>query len=188
MFEDISLAWPFAASAAESEIDLAALVELYSTLLFRVANSVVRNAAEAEDIVQDTFVRVMQHKGTLPAVGDLRVWLVRIAWNLSIDHKRRVRPEQMMEAESAGLSANAMPADRVAGDVQQLDIVMKAIDRLPNKERQALLLSAVEELDTAEIAKIMGKSESAIRALLFRARIHLRERLAAAKGAKAWTT
>ena len=56
------------------------------------------------------------------------------------------------------------------------------MDRLPAAEREVLLLSAMDELSTAEIAGVMGKSESAVRALLFRARGRLRERLAAQKG------
>jgi RNA polymerase sigma-70 factor (ECF subfamily) len=55
--------------------------------------------------------------------------------------------------------------------------VMNAIDRLPLREREALLLSAMEELSTAEIGGVLGRSESSVRSLLFRARGHLRERL-----------
>src|SRR5277367_3314385 len=77
-----------------SEI-ITALVAEYSTTLYRVAYSVTRNAAEAEDIVQETFLRVLKHQGKLDEIRDARVWLVRIAWNLSLDRKRRskARPE-----------------------------------------------------------------------------------------------
>lgn len=183
MFEEISLALPFASPAAESQIDLAAIVDTYSTLLFRVANSVLRNAEEAEDVVQEVFVRVVQHQRSLPEVRDLRVWLVRIGWNLALDHRRRIRPEQMETFQAAAIVDGASPADEALGDTQRLGAVMNAIERLPKAERQALLLSALEELNTAEIARIMSKSESAVRALLFRARTHLRKRLAK-KGAK----
>ena len=57
---------------ARSEIDLAALVETYSSLLFRVAHSVLRSRAEAEDVVQDVFVRVLEHRRSLSAVRDMR--------------------------------------------------------------------------------------------------------------------
>ena len=79
--------------SVRSEIDLAALVETYSSLLFRVAHSVLRSRAEAEDVVQDVFVRVLEHRQSLSAVRDMRVWLVRVAWNLAIDRRRRIRPE-----------------------------------------------------------------------------------------------
>ena len=177
VFEDISLAWPFASPVAESTIDLAAIVDAYSTLLFRVANSIVHNAVEAEDVVQDVFVRVVQHQASLPEVRDLRVWLVRIAWNLALDRRRRIRPEQFNEALVATLPGSNAAADEAYSGTQRLRHVMHAIECLPKAERQALSLSALEELDTAEIGRIMGKSDSAVRALLFRARTHLRERL-----------
>ena len=76
--------------SAGSEIDLTALVETYSALLFRVAYSVLRSRTEAEDAVQDVFVRVIEHRLSLPEVRDMRVWLVRITWNLAIDRRRRI--------------------------------------------------------------------------------------------------
>ena len=170
----------FAVSTAQtesSEIDLAALVETYSRLLFRVAHSLLRSPSEAEDVVQDVFVRVLEHRSTLPAVRDMRVWLVRIAWNLAMDRRRRIRPDQMDDSFAANLTATARGADQALGDARRIRAVLQEMERLPRAERQVLLLSALEDLQTAEIAQVMGKSESAVRALLFRARTHLRTRL-----------
>jgi RNA polymerase sigma-70 factor (ECF subfamily) len=161
----------------EATLDLPGLVATYSTLIFRVAHSVVRNRAEAEDVVQDTFVRVIEHRRKLPSIRDLRVWLVRIAWNLALDRRRRIRPEQMDDLFAASLVSTHLPADQALSETQQAQAVFCEMDRLPKLERQALLLSALEELDTAEIARILGKSDSAVRALLHRARTRLRERL-----------
>ncbi|HEY1741754.1 MAG TPA: sigma-70 family RNA polymerase sigma factor [Granulicella sp.] len=166
-----------ATQTAGSEIDLAALVETYSGLLFRVSHSVLRNQAEAEDVVQDAFVRVIEHRLSLPAVRDMRVWLVRIAWNLALDRRRRIRPEQMDELFAESLVGNNLPADVALNEAQRMTAVFREIERLPRTERQVLLLSALEELETVEMAQIMGKSESAVRALLFRARTRLRDRL-----------
>jgi RNA polymerase sigma-70 factor (ECF subfamily) len=162
---------------SRTEIDLANLVEAYSALLFRVAHSVLRNQAEAEDTVQDVFVRVLEHRRTLPAVRDMRVWLVRIAWNLAIDRRRRVRPAQFDEGFIEGLVGRGMPADEALNETQRMTRVLREVERLPRGERHVLLLSAVEELGTAEMAEVLGRSESAVRALLFRARTRLRERL-----------
>ena len=162
---------------AAPEVDLTALVESYGSLLFRVAHSILRSRTDAEDVVQDTFVRVLEHRKTLPAVRDLRVWLVRIAWNLAIDRRRRIRPQQI-DAEFVGtLAAAVVPADHALVEARRLALLLEAIERLPKMERQALLLSAVEELSTAEVATVVGKSESATRALLFRARTRLKERV-----------
>jgi RNA polymerase sigma-70 factor (ECF subfamily) len=167
---------------ARSEIDLAALVETYSSLLFRVAHSVLRSRAEAEDVVQDVFVRVLEHRPSLPAVREMRVWLVRIAWNLALDRRRRRRPEQFDEGFAESLVARDLPADEALNEAQRLRAVLRELERLPKAERDVLLLSVVDELGTAEMADVLGRSESAVRALLFRARTRLRERLEEGEG------
>ncbi|HEX4154066.1 MAG TPA: sigma-70 family RNA polymerase sigma factor [Acidobacteriaceae bacterium] len=159
------------------EIDLAALAESYAALLFRVAHSVLRSRSEAEDVVQDVFVRVLERRRELATVRDLRTWLVRIAWNLAIDRTRRIRPEQMDAEFAAGLATRGVSADKVLEEARRLATVLREMERLPKAERHVLLLSAVDEMGTAEIAQVLGKSESAVRALLFRARERLRERL-----------
>jgi RNA polymerase sigma-70 factor (ECF subfamily) len=80
-------------NAAEEAV--AALVSTYAPTLYRVAFSVLRNAADAEDAVQEAFLRVLRHKDRLDEVRDHRVWLIRIVWNVVLDRKRRMktRPE-----------------------------------------------------------------------------------------------
>jgi RNA polymerase sigma-70 factor (ECF subfamily) len=163
--------------SAGFEIDLGALVEAYSSVLFRVAHSVLRSRAEAEDVVQDAFVRVIEHRRSLPAVRDMRVYLIRIAWNLAIDRRRRIRPDQMDASFAESLVAGDMAADDALQEAQQMKAVLREVEKLPKGERYVLLLSALEELSTAEMAQVTGRSESAVRALLFRARGRLRERL-----------
>jgi len=162
---------------SRAEVDLAELVETYSPVLFRVAHSVLRSRAEAEDAVQDVFVRVLEHRRSLEAVRDVRVWLIRIAWNLALDRRRRVRPEQFDEGFAEGLVAKDLPADEALHEARRMRAVLRELERLPKAERDVLLLAAIEELGTAEMAEVLGRSESAVRALLFRARSRLRERL-----------
>ena len=194
MIEELSLPFPLphrsspgtgeaTSDAAPAAIDLPALVTTYSALLFRVAHSILRNPSEAEDTVQDTLLRVLQHRQSLPAIRDLRVWLVRITWNLALDRRRRIRPTQIDAAFAATLVSTTQPADQSLHQAQRLAAVLHHLDRLPKLERQALLLSALDELSTTEIAQLLNRSDSAVRALIFRARTHLRERLQ--KGAHA---
>jgi RNA polymerase sigma-70 factor (ECF subfamily) len=164
-------------TSARDEVDLAALVETYAGLLFRVAHSVVRNRAEAEDVVQDVFVRVVERKHKLGEIREIRVWLVRIAWNLALDRRRRIRPEQFDVGFAESLVGSDIAADKVLDEAQRMASVLRELERLPKGERHVLLLAAIEELGTAEIAEVLGRSESAVRALLFRARTRLRERL-----------
>jgi RNA polymerase sigma-70 factor, ECF subfamily len=167
----------YSVEGTRSQLDLTFLAETYSGLLFRVAYSVLRSQPEAEDVVQDVFVRILKRRPDLLTVRDLRVWLIRITWNLSIDRRRRIRPEQIDEDFAESLAATNASADEVLSDAQRMKAVLRELEKLPKAERQVLLLSTVEELETPEVAKVLGRSESAVRALLFRARTRLRERL-----------
>ena len=173
---DYNLSW-FRAEEVSDEPDVAVLVETFSGLLYRVVFSVLRNRAEAEDVVQETFLRVLQKRGELAGVREFRPWLVRIAWNLALDRKRQVQPEQIDDLVAAGLVSVARAADVALVETGYVAAVMAAVERLPRAERDVLLLSAVEELTTAEIAVVVGRSESSVRSLVFRARAHLQERL-----------
>jgi RNA polymerase sigma-70 factor (ECF subfamily) len=155
---------------------ISALVAQYSTTLYRVAYSITRNAAEAEDAVQETFLRVLRHREKLGEIRDHRVWLVRITWNVVLDRKRRVktRPETEDIADLVRtLPAKLPTAERTAISSQEHARILALIDTLPKKEREALLLSAVEELSTAQTAKVLKTTESSVRSRIFRARHQL---------------
>src|SRR5579875_899305 len=155
---------------------ITALVAEYSTALYRVAFSVTRNAAEAEDAVQETFLRVLKHQSRLGEIRDYRVWLVRIVWNIVLDRKRRAktRPESEDVADyERTLPSGERAADDSAISSQEHARILALIDRLPAREREALLLSAVQDLSTAEIAAVLGTTESSIRSRIFRARREL---------------
>ncbi len=160
----------------ENAHTIAQLVAEYSTALYRVAFSVTRNAAEAEDAVQETFLRVLRHEARLGEIRDYRVWLVRIVWNIVLDRKRRskTRPAGEDIADHARVLASGdRSADAAAISSQEHARILALIDRLPAREREALLLSAVEELTTAEIAAALDTTESSIRSRIFRARREL---------------
>ena len=157
---------------AEEEA-LAGLVSQYSGTLYRVAYSVLRNSADAEDAVQEAFLRVLRHRDTLNEVRDQRVWLIRIVWNIVLDRKRRskTRPETDDVAELARvLPAGGLSAEECASAAQHHAHVLDCVDQLPAKERQVLMLSAFEELTSVEIGSVLGITESSVRSRLFRAR------------------
>jgi RNA polymerase sigma-70 factor (ECF subfamily) len=152
---------------------LAALVDGYAATLYRVAFSVLRNAADAEDAVQEAFLRVLRHRERLGEVRDHRVWLIRIVWNIVLDRKRRAktRPETDDVSELARvLPSGGLGAEDRAIAAQHHSHVLKCVDLLPAKERQVLLLSAFDELSSVEIASVLDITESSVRSRLFRAR------------------
>ncbi len=160
-----------------SEAAQAALVDelaaRYATTLYRVAYSVMRNAEDAEDAVQEAFLRVLRHRDTLGEVRDHRVWLIRIVWNIVLDRKRRAktRPETDDVAELARvLPASGLNAEERAAAAQHHAGILKLVETLPEKEREVLVLSAFDELSSVEIAGVLGITESSVRSRLFRAR------------------
>lgn len=162
-----------AAHTRAEEAALAALVDQYAGALYRVAFSVLRNSADAEDAVQETYLRVLRHRDTLGEVRDHRVWLIRIVWNIVLDRKRRAktRPETDDVAELARvLPSNGLSAEERAAAAQHHAQVLACVEQLPAKEREVLHLSAFEELSSVEIAAVLGITESSVRSRLFRAR------------------
>jgi len=155
------------------EAALAALVDQYASTLYRVAFSVLRNQQDAEDAVQEAFLRVLRHRETLGEIRDHRVWLVRIVWNIVLDRKRRAktRPETDDIADLARvLPAMGLSAEQRAAALQHHGRVLKCLEKLPAREREVMLLSAFEELSSVEIAAVLGVTESSVRSRLFRAR------------------
>ena len=162
-----------AAGASSPEAAIAALVDTYASTLYRVAYSVLRNAADAEDAVQETYLRVLRHRDDLAGIRDARVWLVRIVWNVVLDRKRRAktRPETDDIADVARLlPASGLTAEERAVSAQRHEQVLRAVAQLPEKEQRVLILSAFEELSSVEIAEVLGTTESTVRSRLFRAR------------------
>lgn len=166
--------------AASPLAEVSGLATEHSALLFRLAFSILRNASDAEDVVQETFLRVLKHRKKLASVENHRVWLMRIAWNLALDRKRWLRSTPLLEEaeEILGNCASAeISAETTLGTAESCARILRMIDTLPRKEREVLRLSAIEELETTEIAAILQTSESSVRSSLFRARQRLRERL-----------
>ena len=152
---------------------ISALVDQYAGALYRVAYSVLRNSSDAEDAVQEAFLRVLRHRDTLTEVRNHRVWLIRIVWNIVLDRKRRAktRPETDDVSELARvLPSTWLSAEELAAAAEHHARVLACVEQLPAKEREVLLLSAFEELSSVEIAAVLGITESSVRSRLFRTR------------------
>ena len=150
-----------------------AMVYQYSALLNRVACSVTRDASEAEDVVQETFLRVLRHHNKLAELQDARTWLVRITWNLALDRKRRAKVRRQtddFEEVARLLTTRAVSAETELIAAQRHAKILRPIDTLPVREREVFLLSAVNELSNVEIALVLKTTDSTIRSRLYRAR------------------
>lgn len=167
------------AFANQAEDAVERLVRAHARFVWRVAYSVLRHAHDAEDVVQETFIRVMRHRSRLPGVADERAWLARIAWRLAVDRRRAAPPpaepeEALHELRAGGLGAEqALLADEMSA------VLEKLVAALPDELRAPLQLSTVEEMSSPEIAAVLGIPEATVRTRIFRARQWLKEKLAA---------
>jgi len=165
-----------AADQAESS-EFAALVERQARFLYRVAYSVVRNAQDAEDVVQETFLKLYR-TGAWKEMQEEKAYLARVAWRIAV---KRLPKREMAQAESEveGLKANG-DSPEVQAVRSGLEMRMRRlIDALPEELRRPLVLSALEEMSSREIGLVMGIPEGTVRTRLMRAREELRKRFEA---------
>ncbi len=159
---------------ATAEDAFAALVARQARFVYRVAWSMLRNVHDAEDVVQETFLRVYRARAW-ERITDERAFLARAAWRGAVDRLKRGKRESAVEdapASGANPEQAALTAERNAA-------VWRLIDTLPEELRQPLALSGIEELSSREIGEIMGIAEGTVRTRLMRARRILREKLSA---------
>ena len=153
------------------------LVQRHSPKLYAIVFRYVRSREDADEIVQEAFWKTWKMAPKWqPGRAKFSTWLYQVAVNSSIDvlRKGKRRPEITLDNFS-DMEGPDRSADAVIEGSQSLALMQQAIDRLPDKQRLAILLSTHEEKSNIEIASIMGKSEGAVEQLLVRARRSLRQ-------------
>jgi RNA polymerase sigma-70 factor (ECF subfamily) len=163
------------------------LVRRYDRNVFRIAQHITQNREDAEDVVQDAFLKAYQNLGQFQGQSKFYTWLVRIAVNEALMRLRRRRPERMVSIdEDVKTEEDSMPreiADWSPNPEQQYtqaelkDILGKTIQGLPPSFRTVFVLRDVEGLSTEETASALELSVPAVKSRLLRARLQLRERL-----------
>ena len=163
------------------------LVKRYDRKVFRIAQHITQNREDAEDVVQDAFLKAYQNLGQFQGQSKFYTWLVRIAVNEALMRLRRRRPERMISLdEDVKTEEDSMPrevADWSPNPEQQYsqgelkEILGKTIQGLPAGFRMVFVLRDVEGLSTEETAAALELSVPAVKSRLLRARLQLRERL-----------
>ncbi len=147
-----------------------------SALAFRVALGVLRNREDAEDVAQEAFLRAFRNFDRLRDREAFRSWLVRITWRLALDRQRSERRRERRELAVALSTAPPSVEELVASREfeQHLD---RAVDGLPPKLRIVVVLAAIEQYDTREVAQLLDLPEGTVKSRLFLARSRLAEEL-----------
>src|SRR5499427_5677587 len=163
------------------------LVKRYDRNIFRIAQHITQNREDAEDVVQDAFLKAYENLDQFQGNSKFYTWLVRIAVNESLMKLRRRRPERMVSLdEEVKTEDDSLPrevADWSPNPEQQYsqaelrDILSKTVQGLPPSFRTVFVLRDVEGLSTEETAEALDLSIPAVKSRLLRARLQLRERL-----------
>lgn len=168
------------------------LMRRYNRRLYRVARSVLRDDAEAEDALQDAYLQAYRALPTFRGDSALGTWLTRIVVNAALMRQRKTgRLAEIIELGAdydAEAATGPHAADESPGDVEQPDLaafrgqtrrlIETGIDKLPAAFRTVFVLRAVEELTVEETAVTLNIPEATVRTRYFRARAMLREALA----------
>jgi len=177
---------------AGDEASFELLLQRYRTPLVNFLFRMVRNREQAEDLAQEVFLRVYRAREEYVPSAKFTTWLFRIATNLALNSMRDTRYQKLEVSIDAPVTVNAEDGDERPLDVAEkrpnieqhlvedvrVKMIRHAINKLPEKQRAAVLLHKYQELDYTEIAKILSCSESALKSLLFRAYEALRVELA----------
>jgi RNA polymerase sigma-70 factor (ECF subfamily) len=177
-----------ARAAAGDDEAFEMLLERYESRVYRLAFRLVASEADAEDVLQDTFLQVYRHLGGFRGTARFGTWLYRIATNTALMHRRsrNRRPTEPLDAflprfDDAGVHCGTPEELQIAARAEELldrqalgERARSAIDRLPEIYRAAFVLRDLEDLPTAEVARVLDIEAEAVRQRVHRARLMLR--------------
>ena len=163
------------------------LVKMYDRNIFRIAQHITQNREDAEDVVQDAFLKAYENLAKFQEQSKFYTWLVRIAVNEALMRLRRRRPERMVSLdEEVKTEEDSMPREvadwspnpeQLYSQAELREILSRTVQGLPPSFRTVFVLRDVENLSTEETAEALDLSVPAVKSRLLRARLQLRERL-----------
>jgi RNA polymerase sigma-70 factor (ECF subfamily) len=164
--------------ARDDEDALAELIRRHQSRLYQIAYRLLKDPLEAEDALQEVFLKVYEHASTFEPRGTVSAWLNRITANHCLNLLRQRRPAQSLDQEEAPSLPDPGASPLEILEEQDLGRRLEAVlARLPENQRRALMLKRFGGLSYQEIATEMGLSAAAVDGLLKRARQFLKQAL-----------
>ncbi len=156
------------------------LVQKYQPAVFNTIYRYIGNPDDVQDLAQEIFIKVWQNAGKFKGKSKFSTWLYRIVVNHCINyHRKNKRKHVSLDVlTEQGKTPESFKVEPDWEQRQKVELVRKAVDELPERQRMALVLSQYEEKSYKEIAEIMKVSLSSVESLIFRARSALRVKLA----------
>lgn len=164
----------------------AEIVELFKDKIFHLAFRMLNNRHEAEDVVQDTFLRVYKNLERYDENQKFSTWIYRIGTNLCIDRLRKRKPVYSLDAEmneQEGIDGYALiPSDDRTPETELMlsetkEMIREAIDSLPAKYKSVMVLRYLNELSLQEISEVLDMPVTTIKTRVHRGREFLRKKL-----------
>jgi RNA polymerase sigma-70 factor (ECF subfamily) len=168
------------------------IMRRYNQRLFRVVRSILRDDSQAEDIVQEAYVRAYEHLSQFEGRAKFSTWLTKIAIYEAYARLRRFEYQNVDSISKLGdqglnMKSNERDPERQTFDGEIKMLLERAFDALPNDYRSVFMLREIEGLSTAETAECLEISEENVKTRLHRARVLLQRELYSAAGATART-
>jgi len=162
--------------AEESDLDarFATLAERHAHFMFKVAVGLLRDRHDAEDAVQEALLKLYRTGGWLH-MEDEKAFLARTVWRVALDVAVR-RCGNGEESATAHLASRSPSPEQLADEGDRRALVRELIDCLAEELRQPLILCAIEEMTSREVASVLGLTEGAVRTRVMRARAELKRR------------
>jgi RNA polymerase sigma-70 factor (ECF subfamily) len=173
---------------AGDEAAFDSLVQKYRRPIVSFMYRMAHNAAAAEDLAQEVFLRVYRSRQSYEATAKFTTWLYRIATNLAVNHARdtrRERPENMVSLDepddesgrTLDVADSTLSAEETLVRRERMAAIRQRVQGLPERQRLAVVMHKYQQMDYQQIAEVLKLSESATKSLLFRAYETLREQL-----------
>lgn len=159
------------------------LMRRYNQRLYRMSRMILRDDAEAEDVMQDAYVRAYEHLDQFAGKAAFSTWLTRIAIHEALARKRRRgRHDELdampMSGESMPMMKSSAPSPETStATAQSRELLEQAIESLPENYRSVVVMREVEEMSVAETAASLGVTEAVVKTRLHRAHAMLRKEL-----------
>lgn len=160
----------------EREQEFSGIVERQARFMFHVAYGLLRNVQDAEDAVQEAFLKLYRGEAWR-RMEDEKAFLARTVWRMALDRVPK-NASRMDDVAGMELRAGGQSPESGAADEDERVLLRRLIDGLPEELRQPLVLSAIEEMTSREVAAVMGIPEGTVRTRVMRARTELRKRFA----------
>ena len=166
------------------------IIRRYNQLLYRVSFSILKNDVEAEDVMQETYVRAYEHLDQFAGRAQFRTWLTRIAIHEALARAQRSKRFHPLDSPDDHLDGGVMdqlsapdrsPEQQVV-NTEMRHLLERAIERLPELYRCVFMLRDVEQMSIEEVGRILNLSESTVKVRLHRARRALRKAIAESTG------